>query len=177
MGFVSIPHGVMINMHVFAHESGNGHTMCFYSFLHLLVASLESGAQAGVTGREPVALMFDSNDEYGPGCLDMFSRQRQNNPQWRDWLKSICFADDDYHRPLQAADILVWLLSQNLKTAQITDPSLLSNEQLAELLSIGRNGLSGAALSYDAASLQVVDRGIIEGKSLQEIVNIGIGRS
>lgn len=137
---------------------GDGHVMAFTAFLHQLVSTFEVAVENGFIPKQPMALVFDDNQEYAAKCYKVFSRRRQNNPIWRDWIKSICFADDAANTPIQAADILAWLLNQHLKSHLPLHRSSLSDKQIESLLTTATRGLSGGALNYDAGAFRLLDQ-------------------
>lgn len=136
----------------------DGHVMAFMAFLHQLVESFEIAAANHLIGRQPIALVFDDNREYAAKCYRIFSLRRQGNPTWRNWLKSICFADDEANTPIQAADILAWTLNQHLKLARNSSDSSLSKAQIETLINSATDGLGGGALEYDAHALRNLDK-------------------
>ena len=152
---------------------GDGHMMAFLAFLHLLTGSLD-GAVENVVEHRKASLIFDTNGQYAAPCLELFNRQRQNHPAWKEWLSSICFADDEDHSPLQAADILAWVLNHSLKSSAPRNQSSLSAEQLEQLVIIGTRKLAGAALSYDASALQFLDTELGQGRRFEDIVRLEI---
>lgn len=152
---------------------GDGHMLAFLAFLHLLTASLDGAVENSVEHRK-ASLIFDTNGQYAAPCLELFNRQRQNHPKWREWLSSLCFADDEEHSPLQAADILAWVLNQRLKPFVPRSQPSLSVEQLDHLVTIGTQKLAGSALSYDVQALQFLDTELDRGRRFEDIVRIEI---
>jgi hypothetical protein len=152
---------------------GDGHMMAFLAFLHLLTGALDGAAKNPVEHRK-ASLIFDTNGEYAAPCLELFNRQRQNHPAWKEWLSSICFADDEEHSPLQAADILAWVLNQSLKSSAPRSQPSLSAEQLEQLVIIGTCKLAGAALIYDAPALHFLDAELGRGRRFEDIVRLEI---
>lgn len=153
----------------------DAHIMCFISFLHQLIGILEElRITSPSVPRRPVSIVFDDNPEYAPECYSILTRLRQNNPVWRDWIKSICFGDDEYHTPIQAADVLAWLMRSSLRRKDPVNKHNLSHEQIDELGKLAVEGTTHAIIPYDATALKVLDEGLAEGHSFFDLVKIKI---
>ncbi|MGA2219442.1 MAG: DUF3800 domain-containing protein [Terracidiphilus sp.] len=152
---------------------GDSHMMAFLAFMHLLVSTLDQAKTDGIVHRK-ISLVFDTNNEYSSRCLDLFNRQRQNYPEWRQWLSSICFGDDEDHSPIQAADILSWLISQKIKGVPPDTQYFVSPQQIDDLASVAIHGLAGGEVYFDADALRVLDQEMRNGAAFKEIVKVRI---
>jgi hypothetical protein len=158
------------------HKLGDdGHIMCFIAFLHQLTILMEEGRLlSGVGIRKPIALMFDDNPEYAAECYTILSTQRQNNPLWNDWIKSICFADDEFNSPIQAADILAWISRHHLSNKFPSRPPLVPKETIDELMSVVLSGITKLAIEYSGENLRIIDEEMGKGSSFFDIVRLNL---
>ena len=89
-------------------------------------------------------------------------------------MSSICFGDDEDHTPIQAADILSWLISQKIKGAPSRAQSFLSTQQIDGLASVAIHGLAGGEVYFDADALRVLDQEMRNGREFKDIVKVRV---
>lgn len=65
-------------------------------------------------GNQPphIMLTFDEDEEYSIRCYKLVSRLRRIQPEIREMIMAISFADDKHFSPLQAADLLANLTNE-----------------------------------------------------------------
>ena len=149
--------------------SGSAHVMCFTAFLHLMIAAMENAA--GGKNHNVAALIFDDNPEYAAECYKIFSKSRQKYPAWHSWIKSICFSDDEFNSPLQAADVLAWVAQQKLETV-LASAAFVTESQIDELMRLAGNGITTIAFNFDTPAVKFIGQEMDRGRSFIDIVRV-----
>lgn len=62
-----------------------------------------------------ISLIFDDDEQHSRQCYSMFCELKKRRPKIKGTIVGICFADDVYCYPLQAADILSYAACNELK--------------------------------------------------------------
>ena len=88
----------------------NPEMFIFHRILHHIVAVLKEWDH-----REPISLIFDWEEGYASKCLGALASLRRYRAEVRQFVGSICFADDATFPPLQAADMLAYATKRNLQ--------------------------------------------------------------
>ncbi len=83
---------------------------CFVRILKRLVLAAE---QRGFNRH--IALMVDDNEQQSMAYYQHYRRIGQNHPDLRRRICYIAFGDDRVNLPLQAADMLAWITSQEMR--------------------------------------------------------------
>ena len=94
--------------------------------------------QWGIPAR--LSLMFDEDEQYSLSCYRIISRLRKKHREIKEFVRSICFGDDDTYSPLQAVDILANLTSrfwrERIEKSDVKQPDLLM--RLTSATEVGR---------------------------------------
>lgn len=92
---------------------GDAHIFVFRRIMKHIVDRLNFLDWPYATG-----LLFDDNEEYGRECHSLYNKARNHHPDWKKKFGSICFVDDELYPPMQAADVLAWLIRRGLDNKQ-----------------------------------------------------------
>jgi hypothetical protein len=84
-------------------------TFCFARIMKMVVGRMKRAAE-----RDVVVVHFDTARKFGSTRFNLFSEIWERDPDARQYLSSICFADPRIYLPLQAADFLAWETRKNL---------------------------------------------------------------
>jgi len=149
----------------------DAHVFCFRTCIDTVIPAVADIYQHRSTPDGPppsVSLIFDDNEEYGAECYTLLTRTRQSNPTWNKWVRSICFVDDEKYPPVQAADILAWLLGSMLATPR-DNPDHLTYEEMGQLVDVGTSKLVRWIRPFTPKKLQDLDGFLEGGKTLDDI--------
>ena len=78
-------------------------TFCFARTMKMVIERMKAAAP-----RDFVAVYFDPDPEFGAARLRLFDAIWRRDPDAREYLASIKFANNVIYSPLQAADLLAW---------------------------------------------------------------------
>lgn len=105
--------GVVADMDVRAYKNLKSHIQqkvgdpYFVSFKTALIKTLD---YVKPTPDSILSVMCDDEEQYAPLCYKLFNKVRREYPALRKLLSSICFGDDELILPLQAADLLAYIV-------------------------------------------------------------------
>jgi hypothetical protein len=88
---------------------GNTHQFCFARIMRMLVDRMK---RSGID--DFFSITFDTDREFASARFNLFSEIWNRDPQAREYLASISFADVVKHPQLQAADLLAWETRKDL---------------------------------------------------------------
>lgn len=89
---------------------------CFQALIELLLHTfIEIEEQYGLGRGFPFGILFDDHEKYSMECYRLFKYVQKRNPEWRERIGSIAFANDELYLPLQAADFLAWICSKRYR--------------------------------------------------------------
>jgi hypothetical protein len=101
--------------------------------IHRVLRNLRD-ACAQMNNYQPrIMLTFDEAEDYSIICYKLISRLRKADPEVRELIMAISFADDNYFSPLQAADLLANLTNKYWRDS-LTETSPKVPELLKRLL-------------------------------------------
>jgi hypothetical protein len=70
---------------------------------------------SNVSGQQhTIGLIVDDEQEYSIECYRLLAKLKLKNPDMRNRVTSLCFANDISYPPLQAADLLAYVTRQEL---------------------------------------------------------------
>ncbi len=70
---------------------------------------------SNVAGQQhTIGLIVDDEEEYSIECYRLLTKLKLKNPAMRKRVTSLCFANDNFYPPLQAADLLAYVTRQEL---------------------------------------------------------------
>jgi hypothetical protein len=150
---------------------GDAHVFCFRTCIDTVIPTVADIYQRRPTPEGPppsASFIFDDNEEYGAECYTLFTKVRQLNPTWKKWVRSICFVDDKTYPPVQAADILAWLLRNMLATPK-ENSEHLSYEEMGRLVDVGTSELVRWIRPFTPEKLQSLDNFLTNGKTLDDL--------
>jgi hypothetical protein len=64
------------------------------------------------------SLVFDDDEQYSKMCYGLLCELKKHVPAIRESIVNICFADDEWYYPLQAADLLPYASRNELKKGE-----------------------------------------------------------
>jgi hypothetical protein len=92
------------------------HTFCAARVIRKIMGYLED-IKASDDERK-ISLVFDDNEQYSKLCYSLLCELKKRVHLIKETVVSICFADDTWYYPLQAADILSYASCNELKKGQ-----------------------------------------------------------
>ena len=86
---------------------------CMARIVRLVMRYLnESSASAD---ERKTSLVFDDDEQYSKMCYGLLCELKKRVPSIKESIVNICFADDEWYYPLQAADLLSYATCNELK--------------------------------------------------------------
>jgi hypothetical protein len=153
------------------------HVMCFEQCVRLTIKVLEAIRTKFSFGEgwgQGATFVFDDNPEYAVECYNLVRNAKEQHPLWRKWIGSICFADDEIYTPLQAADMLAWIVRHLVKKPNPSRQTwqYLTANQLWEIMRYGTRHVFKAVAIHSEESLKYLDGLLREGKNLEELLEV-----
>jgi hypothetical protein len=78
----------------------------YLAFMRVIAEIVDYHKHPGIQ----LSVVCDDDQSSSPKCYAIFDKIRSKHPQYRRKIVSLCFADDEYFVPLQAADMFAYLV-------------------------------------------------------------------
>jgi hypothetical protein len=86
---------------------------CMARIVRLVMRYLDETNAAG--DERKTSLVFDDDEQYSKMCYGLLCELKKHVPAIKESIVNICFADDEWYYPLQAADLLSYASCNELK--------------------------------------------------------------
>ena len=93
----------------------NAQMFCMARIVRLVMQHLEANVPEG---QRQTSLMFDDDEKYSKTCYALLCDLKKRVPAIKKSIVNICFGDDEWYYPLQAADLLSYASCNELKKGE-----------------------------------------------------------